>query len=98
MTIVSADHGRLSFDEPPARAVDCASRRGPSRHYEARYRTMGQHLAASLPPDAMIVTAQESGSAHYHTGRPVLRCDLIAVDLESALKLAGPPEGGPREN
>lgn len=59
---------------------------------------MSQYLTASLLPDAMIVTAQESGSAHYHTGRPVLRCDLIAVDLESALKLAGPREGGPREN
>jgi len=55
------------------------------RDYEARYRTMGRHLAASLPGDAVIITAQESGSAHYYTGLPVLRWDLLAVDLETAI-------------
>jgi len=55
------------------------------RDYEARYRTMGRHLAASLPADAVIITAQESGSAHYYAGRPVLRWDLLAVDLETAI-------------
>jgi len=55
------------------------------RSYEARYRTMGRHLAASLPPDAVIITAQESGSAHHYSGRPVLRWDLLAVDLDTAV-------------
>jgi hypothetical protein len=55
------------------------------RDYEARYRTIGRYLAASMPKDAVIVTSQESGSAHYYTGLPVLRWDLLAVDLETAL-------------
>jgi hypothetical protein len=54
------------------------------RDYEARYRTIGGYLAASLPKDAVIVTAQHSGSAHYYTGLPILRWDLLAVDLETA--------------
>jgi hypothetical protein len=56
------------------------------RDYEARYRTMGRYLAASLPANAVIVTSQESGSAHFYTGLPVLRWDLLAVDLELALE------------
>jgi hypothetical protein len=55
------------------------------RDYEARCRTIGRYLAASLPKDAVIVTSQESGSTHYYTGLPVLRWDLLAVDLETAL-------------
>ena len=55
------------------------------RDYEARYRTIGRYLAASLPRDAVIVTSQQSGSAHYYTGLPILRWDLLAVDLETAM-------------
>ena len=55
------------------------------RNYEARYRTIGRYLAASMPKDAVIVTSQESGSAHYYTGLPVLRWDLLAGELETAL-------------
>lgn len=33
----------------------------------------------------MIVTSQQSGSAHYYTGLPILRWDLLAVDLETAM-------------
>ena len=55
------------------------------RDYEARYRTIGRYLAASMARDAVIVTSQESGSAHYYTALPVLRWDLLAVDLETAL-------------
>jgi hypothetical protein len=55
------------------------------RDHEARYRTIGRYLAAAMPADAVIVTSQESGSAHHYTGLPVLRWDLLAVDLETAL-------------
>ena len=55
------------------------------RDYEARYRTVGLYLAASLPPDRVIVTSQESGSARFYTGLPIVRWDLLAVDLDTAI-------------
>jgi hypothetical protein len=45
--------------------------------YESRYRTAGRYLAAVLPRDAVIVTSQESASAHYYTGLPILRWDFL---------------------
>lgn len=53
--------------------------------YESRYRTAGRYLAAALPRDAVIVTSQESASAHFYTGRPILRWDLLAGDLDAAV-------------
>lgn len=53
--------------------------------YESRYRTAGRYLAAVLPRDAVIVTAQESASAHFYTGLPILRWDLLPADLDAAL-------------
>jgi hypothetical protein len=38
-----------------------------------------------LPPNAVIVTAQESASAHYYTTRPILRWDLLSGDLDAAV-------------
>jgi hypothetical protein len=55
------------------------------RDYEARYRTVGLYLAASMPANTVLVTSQESGSAHYYTGLPVLRWDLLGIDLETAI-------------
>jgi len=55
------------------------------RDYEARYRTVGLYLAATLPPGAVVLTSQESGSVHHYTGLPVVRWDLLAGDLEDAL-------------
>ena len=55
------------------------------RDYEARYRTVGLYLAASQSPDTVIVTSQQSGSAHYYTGLPIVRWDLLAVDLDTAI-------------
>jgi hypothetical protein len=55
------------------------------RDYEARYRTMGLYLAASQAPETVIVTSQQSGSAHFYTGLPIVRWDLLAVDLETAI-------------
>lgn len=52
------------------------------RVYESRYRTAGRYLDIVLPREAVIVTSQESASAHYYTGRPVLRWDLLSGDLD----------------
>jgi hypothetical protein len=53
--------------------------------YESRYRTAGRYLAEVLPRDAVIVTSQESASAHYYTGLPILRWDFLA-DLDAAVE------------
>jgi len=55
------------------------------RRYESRYRLAGLYLDQVLPPDAVIVSVQQSGSARYYTGRPILRWDLLGADLEAAL-------------
>ena len=55
--------------------------------YEARYRTAGRYLEASLPGTAVIVAGQQSASAMHYTGLPVLRWDAFAAgdDLAAAL-------------
>jgi len=55
------------------------------RDFEARYRTVGLYLAASQSPDTVILTSQESGSAYFYTGLPIVRWDLLAVDLDTAI-------------
>jgi hypothetical protein len=55
------------------------------RRYESRYRLAGRYLASALPPRAVIVAVQESGSARYYTSRPVLRWDWLDVDLDTAI-------------
>ena len=54
------------------------------RRYESRYRFAGRYLASVLPPEAVIVAVQESGSARYYTGRPVVRWDWLD-DLDAAI-------------
>jgi hypothetical protein len=58
------------------------------RRYESRYRMAGNYLKAALPPDAIIVAVQESGSARYYVDVPILRWDLLDVDLDTALAAA----------
>jgi Dolichyl-phosphate-mannose-protein mannosyltransferase len=55
------------------------------RRYESRYRQAGRYLASALPPRAVIVAVQQSGSARYYTSRPVLRWDWLDVDLDTAI-------------
>jgi hypothetical protein len=55
------------------------------QRYESRYRLAGRYLASALPPRAVIVAVQESGSARYYTSRPVLRWDWLDVDLDTAI-------------
>jgi hypothetical protein len=53
--------------------------------YEARYRTAGRYSQAVLPPNAVVVAGQQSASAHHYTSLPVVRWDLLSVDLDAAL-------------
>jgi hypothetical protein len=55
------------------------------RRNEGRYETAGRYLAAALPANAVVVAAQESASAWYYTGLPVLRWDALNVGLDAAL-------------
>lgn len=55
------------------------------RRYESRYRMAGAYLKAALSSDAVIVAVQESGSARYYVGVPILRWDQLDVDLDTAL-------------
>jgi hypothetical protein len=55
------------------------------RRYESRYRSVGIYLAASLPPDSVVVTSQESGSVFHYTRFPVVRWDLLSMDLDEAV-------------
>lgn len=53
--------------------------------YDARYRDVGRYLAASLPPEAVVIAVQESASVSHYTNLPVVRWDLLTVDLDTAL-------------
>lgn len=51
----------------------------------SRYGTAGRYLDAVLPDNAVIVTAQHSGSASYYTGHPILRWDSLHIGLDEAI-------------
>jgi hypothetical protein len=44
---------------------------------ERRYLEPALHLASTIPPDAVIVAMQHSGSLRYYTGRLILRWDEL---------------------
>ncbi len=54
------------------------------REYEGRYRSAGRYTDAVVPREAVIFAVQESGSARYY-GRPIVRWDLLPVDLDTAV-------------
>ena len=54
------------------------------RDFEARYRTMGLYLEAALPKNAVVITSQESGSVRHYTGLPIVRWDLLNVEVDAA--------------
>jgi hypothetical protein len=54
------------------------------REFEGRYRAAGRYADAVLPREAVILAVQESGSARYYA-RPIVRWDLLAVDLDAAV-------------
>jgi 4-amino-4-deoxy-L-arabinose transferase-like glycosyltransferase len=53
--------------------------------YEARYRDVGRYLAAALPRNAVVVAAQESASSRYYARAPVVRWDLLGLELDAAV-------------
>jgi hypothetical protein len=53
--------------------------------YDSRFRTVGMYLRETLPPNAIVVTFQESGAIRYYTGAPILRWDYLPVDLDDAI-------------
>ena len=55
------------------------------RRYESRYRFAGRYLESSLPPDAVVITSQHSGSARYYSNLPIVRWDQLDVDLDLAI-------------
>jgi hypothetical protein len=55
------------------------------RDFDARYRLAGEYLASALPPNAVIVTVQESGSLYHYTGRSILRWDTTGLELDASL-------------
>jgi hypothetical protein len=53
---------------------------------QTRGRVVGERLASLLPPDAVIVSSEQSGTMRYYTGRSVLRWDLVTPSaMPSAL-------------
>jgi hypothetical protein len=54
------------------------------RDFDARYVRAGRYADAVLPREAVIFAVQESGSARYYA-RPIVRWDLLPVDLETAV-------------
>ena len=54
------------------------------RDYEGRYLAAGRYVDAVLPRESVIFAVQESGSARYYA-RPVVRWDLLPVDLDTAV-------------
>jgi hypothetical protein len=70
-----------------ARNVMTAAHEGSFTLWEdaSRYGTAGRYLDAALPPNAVIVASQHSGSASYYTNRPVVRWDSLHVGFDVAL-------------
>ena len=59
------------------------------RLFEARYRTAGRYLDAALPDNVAIIAGQQSASARHYTGLPVVRWDLLTIDLDAAIAALG---------
>ena len=47
---------------------------------ESRFVIAGRYAARALPPDAVVLAVQQSGSIRYHGGRATLAWDAIAPD------------------
>jgi hypothetical protein len=81
LAVVIATTAVCAANVPIARAEQAFS----LRRFESRYRLMGRYLDAALPASAVIITAQESGSARFYTKRPIVRWDFLGVDLDVAV-------------
>ena len=47
---------------------------------ERRYADVGTYIHEALPPNAVVLTVQHSGSVRYYGGRMTIRWDLIDRD------------------
>jgi hypothetical protein len=47
------------------------------RNLEWRYRAGGEYVARRLPPNAVVITTQQSGSVRFYSGRPTLVWDSL---------------------
>ena len=56
------------------------------RDFERRYLAAGRYADAVLPREAVIIAVQQSGSAKYYA-RPIVRWDLLPVDLDEAVAM-----------
>jgi hypothetical protein len=63
---------------------------GPLKAGERRYADVGAYIQRALPPNAVIFSVQQSGSARYYGGRMTIRWDLI--DREWTGRAAGEVE------
>lgn len=50
---------------------------GPVRDDEQRYVEIGLHVKNTLPPNAIVLAIQHSGSVRFYSGRPTVKYDLI---------------------
>jgi hypothetical protein len=55
------------------------------RASEARYQLAGHYLTAVAPPTAVVVTVQDSAAVRVYTHLPILRWDLLPIDLDAAI-------------
>ena len=62
--------------------VDVARERGAFdiRHQEQKYPLAGRFVRDHLPPNAIVLAAQHSGSVRYYSGRPSFRWDLLGPE------------------
>jgi hypothetical protein len=56
-----------------------------TRVSEARYQLAGRYLETMVPANAVIVTSQQSTSVHDYTRLPIVRWDVLRVDLDAAV-------------
>ncbi len=48
---------------------------------EQKYADIGRYIATRLPPDAVVIAMQHSGSIRFYSGRPTLRYDSLDPEL-----------------
>jgi hypothetical protein len=54
--------------------------------FERRFRLAGEYVASRLPQNALVITAQESGSVRFYSGRSTLNWRGVPADgLDQAL-------------
>ena len=53
--------------------------------HQARAALAGHYLAAAVPPNAVLITGEQSGAMRYYTGRPIVRWDLLDAEGLSAV-------------